>query len=146
MFLSTLSEGGMKTDKFRQGTRIYKYICMTPTCSSSMSCSKRKQFVLLRCCATYSRGSVRIGKVSAQPHTIVKQICFPNGNVLFLSLFPLFKNWMHNTLGFCERRHFCFRRSISSQIIHLKLDGHVQRGISFHCSRLYRPTTSFRIR
>ena len=37
-----------------------------------------------------------IGKVSAQPHTIVKQICFPNGNVLFLSLFPLFKNWMHN--------------------------------------------------
>ena len=32
------------------------------------------------------------GKVSAQPHTIVKQICFPNGNVLFLSLFPLFKN------------------------------------------------------
>ena len=36
------------------------------------------------------------GKVSAQPHTIVKQICFPNGNVLFLSLFPLFKNWMHN--------------------------------------------------
>ena len=36
------------------------------------------------------------GKVSAQPHTIVRQICFPNGNVLFLSLFPLFKNWMHN--------------------------------------------------
>ena len=24
------------------------------------------------------------GKISAQPHTIVKQICFPNGNVLFL--------------------------------------------------------------
>ena len=24
-----------------------------------------------------------IGKISAQPHTIVKQICFPNGNVLF---------------------------------------------------------------
>lgn len=60
MFLSTLSEGGMKTDKFRQGTRIYKYICMTPTCSSSMSCSKRKQFVLPRCRATYNRGSVRI--------------------------------------------------------------------------------------
>ena len=36
------------------------------------------------------------GKVSAQPHTIVKQIRFPNGNVLFLSLFSLFKNWMHN--------------------------------------------------
>ena len=35
-------------------------------------------------------------KVSAQPHTIVKQICFPNGNVLFLSLFSPFKNWMHN--------------------------------------------------
>ena len=32
------------------------------------------------------------GKVSAQPHTIVKQICFPDGNVLFMSLFSLFKN------------------------------------------------------
>ena len=32
------------------------------------------------------------GKVSAQPHIIVKQICFPNGNVLFLSLFSLSKN------------------------------------------------------
>ena len=40
--------------------------------------------------------AVLAGKVSAQPHTIVKQICFPNGNVLFLSLFSLFKNWMHN--------------------------------------------------
>ena len=37
-----------------------------------------------------------LGKISAQPHTIVKQICFPNGNVLFLSLFSLSKNWMHN--------------------------------------------------
>ena len=37
-----------------------------------------------------------VGKISAQPHTIVKQICFPNGNVLFLSLFSLSKNWMHN--------------------------------------------------
>mgnify|MGYP007020706352 CR=1 FL=1 len=26
----------------------------------------------------------KLGKVSAQRHTIVKQICFPNGNVLFL--------------------------------------------------------------
>ena len=33
-----------------------------------------------------------IGKISAQPHTIVKQICFPNGNVLFLSLLSLSKN------------------------------------------------------
>ena len=32
------------------------------------------------------------GKISAQPHTIVKQIRFPNGNVLFLSLFSLSKN------------------------------------------------------
>ena len=32
------------------------------------------------------------GKISAQPPTIVKQICFPNGNVLFLSLFSLSKN------------------------------------------------------
>ena len=33
-----------------------------------------------------------IGKISAQPHTIVKQICFPNGNLLFLSLFSQSKN------------------------------------------------------
>ena len=32
------------------------------------------------------------GKISAQPHTIVKQICFPNGNVFFLLLFSLSKN------------------------------------------------------
>ena len=31
-------------------------------------------------------------KISAQPHTIAKQICFPTDNVLFLSLFPLSKN------------------------------------------------------
>ena len=31
------------------------------------------------------------GKISAQPHTIVKQICFPNGNVLFLSLWYNFR-------------------------------------------------------
>ena len=36
------------------------------------------------------------GKISAQPHTIVEQIFFPNGNVLFLSLFSLSKNWMRN--------------------------------------------------
>ena len=26
------------------------------------------------------------GKISTQHHTIVKQICFPNSNVLFLSM------------------------------------------------------------
>ena len=45
------------------------------------------------------------GKISAQPHTIVKQICFPNGNVLFLLLFLLLfslsKNWMHNVVWGC---------------------------------------------
>ena len=37
-----------------------------------------------------------LGKISAQPHTIVKQIWLPSGNVLFLLLFSLSKNWMHN--------------------------------------------------
>ena len=32
------------------------------------------------------------GKISAQSHTIVKQICFPDGNVLFCQLFSLSKN------------------------------------------------------
>ena len=40
-----------------------------------------------------------IGKISAQPHTIFKQICFPNGNVMFLSLFSLSKNGIHNVFG-----------------------------------------------
>ena len=41
------------------------------------------------------------GKISAQAHTIVKQICFPNGNVLFWSLFSLSKRWIHNELWGC---------------------------------------------
>ena len=44
---------------------------------------------------------LRNGEVSAQPHTIVKQICLPNGKVLFLSLFSLFKNWLHNVVWGC---------------------------------------------
>ena len=31
-------------------------------------------------------------KISTQTHTFVKQICFPNGNVLFLSLFSPSRN------------------------------------------------------
>ena len=46
-------------------------------------------------------GPIR-GKISAQAHTIVKQICFPNGNVLFLSLLSLSKNWMRYwSMGLC---------------------------------------------
>ena len=41
------------------------------------------------------------GKISAQPHTTVKQICFPNGNVMFLSLSSLSKNWMQNVVWGC---------------------------------------------
>ena len=33
-----------------------------------------------------------LGNISAQPHTVVKQICFLKGKVLFLSLFCLPKN------------------------------------------------------
>ena len=39
-----------------------------------------------------SLSQTRSGILTAQPHTIVKQICFPDGNVLFLSLFSLSKN------------------------------------------------------
>ena len=42
--------------------------------------------------------STDLGKISAQPHTIVKQICFPNGDVLFLSMLSLSKNRMHNEI------------------------------------------------
>ena len=44
---------------------------------------------------------VKVVKISAQPHTIVKQICFPDGNVLFLSLFSISKNRMHNVVWGC---------------------------------------------
>ena len=44
----------------------------------------------------YLANTVELGKIFAQPHTIVKQICFPNGDILFLSLSSLSKNWMHN--------------------------------------------------
>ena len=50
---------------------------------------------------TQSYNTTHNGKISAQPHTIVKQICFPNGNLLFLSLFSLSKNWMHNVVWGC---------------------------------------------
>ena len=43
-----------------------------------------------------------MGKISAQRHTTVKQIYFPSGSVLFLSLFSLSKNWMHNVVWGCE--------------------------------------------
>ena len=49
----------------------------------------------------FSAHGWQLGKISAQTHTIVKQICFPNGNVLFLSLFSLSKNWMHNVVWGC---------------------------------------------
>ena len=43
--------------------------------------------------AARNRSILRIcGIISAQPDIIVKQICFPNGNVLFLSLLSLSKN------------------------------------------------------
>ena len=48
-------------------------------------------------------GSLRLtrsvgGKVLAQLHTTVRQICFPDGMYFFLSLFSLLKNWMHNVV------------------------------------------------
>ena len=47
-------------------------------------------------CFTIVWGYAEVGEISAQLLTIVKQICFPNGNVLFLSLTSVAKNWMHN--------------------------------------------------
>ena len=41
---------------------------------------------------------LKMDKIPIQPHTFVKQICFPNGNVLFMSLFSLSENWMHNVV------------------------------------------------
>ena len=59
---------------------IMQQIVLGRTCQNRPAISPREDCVAI------------FGKVSAQPHTVVKQICFPNGNVLFLSLFSLFKN------------------------------------------------------
>ena len=55
---------------------------------NSLSFSINLEFPLCK----FEPSSRVIGKISAQPHTIVKQICLPNGNLLFLSLFSLSKN------------------------------------------------------
>ena len=41
---------------------------------------------------------LKMDKIPIQPHTFVKQICFPKGNVLFMLLFSLSENWMHNVV------------------------------------------------
>ena len=57
-------------------------------------------------------------KISAKPHTIVKQICFSNGNVLFLSLFSLSKNWMHNVVyGAVEKILICIKRGSEAWVV-----------------------------
>ena len=59
-----------------------------------------------------------MGKISAQPHTIVKQICFPNGNVLFLSLFSLSKTECIMLYGAVRKfYHECFERLYKCQLV-----------------------------
>ena len=41
------------------------------------------------------------GKISSQPHTIVKNSVFPMAMYFFLSLFSQSKNWMHNVVWCC---------------------------------------------
>ena len=53
----------------------------------------------------------------AEPHTIVKQICFPNDNVLFLSLFSLSKNWMHNVVWGCVEILPCHPSTIKKSYV-----------------------------
>ena len=75
---------------------------------------------------TQSYNTTHNGKISAQPHTIVKQICFPNGNLLFLSLFSLSKNWMHNVVWGCAEiftpvPSWFIKQVVPSLIFHLLL-------------------------
>ena len=49
-------------------------------------------FIIRICLSALLLFITDFGTVSAQPHTIVKQICFPNGNLLFISSFSLVKN------------------------------------------------------
>ena len=62
-----------------------------------------RAWLVFRTCMYASRTNVLVSRVKiyAQRHTIAKQICFPNGNVLFLSLFSLSRNWMHNVACGC---------------------------------------------
>ena len=85
------------------------------------------------------------GKIPAQPHTIVKQICFPNGNVLFWSLFYLSKNWMHNVVWGCaeilllERIRGCNWHAVNSLIYNNCFDADlkVMNGIAFDQGMIY---------
>ena len=49
-------------------------------------------FIIRICLSALLLFITGFGTVFAQPPTIVKQICFPNGDVLFISLFSLVKN------------------------------------------------------
>ena len=78
------------------------------------------------------------GKISAQPHTIVKQISFPNSNVLFLSLFALSKNWMHNVRWGCAEiftnmgNYNSFRNDASKRYLEGKGSNPVEVTIVFY--------------
>ena len=71
-------------------------IKLTNSLFLSVNCSVRASLSLFgqfsSCLSRVAIPFFNIGKISAQPHTIVKQICFPSGNILFLSLFALSKN------------------------------------------------------
>ena len=60
-------------------------------------------FIIRICLSALLLFITGFGTVSAQPHTIVKQICFPNGDVLFISLFSLVKNGMHKVVWGCAK-------------------------------------------
>ena len=87
-FLLLKLSGNVESNPGPQGSLYNSSKTLCACCAKAM----RRNQNGVRC----SSCSALFGKISVQPHTIVKQICFPNGNVLFLSLFSLSKNWMHN--------------------------------------------------
>ena len=91
-------------------------------------------------CTTRNSVKKSDGKISVQPHTIVKQICFPKGNVLFLSLFSLSKNWMDN-LGWAVRKFY--QNECSDKRFSLTQDsferGFVRQQLNFNLRLINRP-------
>ena len=80
-----------------------------------------------------------VGKISAQPHTIVKQICFPNGNVVFLSMFSLPKNWMHNVGWGCAE--ILLAGFLTNNIVRSRAkSSRIQHQILIHLSLLSKTT------
>ena len=70
-------------------TMSASWAVLTSTCAGTQAINNRqsRKTTNMERILRSSKEISKFGQISAQPHTIVKQICFPNGNVLFSHCF-----------------------------------------------------------